>query len=114
LERLRKTLMRLPGIWPEYEPDLPIHKSKPLPPPEASIQIWRFRNRWEDSIKIDLKETGHYYLYSIQLVHISVTWLTVLNAVINLGVPEKALDFLTILKTINFSRRILLSLVNCI
>jgi hypothetical protein len=48
------------------------------------------------------------------MVHISIKWLTFVNTVMKLAVPEKAVDFLTIWKTINFWRRILLSWVNCL
>jgi hypothetical protein len=45
---------------------------------------WR---RWEDNIKIDLREIGINSVNWIRLAQDSVQWRTFVNTVINLGVP---------------------------
>jgi hypothetical protein len=45
------------------------------------------RHRWEDSVKIDLKEMRFKGLDWIQLVHDMVQWQTLVNTVKNLRFP---------------------------
>jgi hypothetical protein len=47
----------------------------------------RTRGRWEDNIKMDLRETGIYGVNWILLLQDMVQWRAFVNTVINLRVP---------------------------
>jgi hypothetical protein len=55
--------------------------------PEGKRPLGRPRRRWEDSIKMDLRETGIYEANWIRLAWDRVQWRAFLNTVINLLVP---------------------------
>jgi hypothetical protein len=55
--------------------------------PEGKRPLGRPRRRWEDNIKMDLRETGIERMNRIQLAQDSVQWLTFVNTVMNLRFP---------------------------
>jgi hypothetical protein len=56
--------------------------------------LGRPRRRWEDNIKIDLQEVG-WRMDWIELAQDRDRWRAVVNAVMNLWVPQNAGNFLT-------------------
>jgi hypothetical protein len=55
--------------------------------PKAKRSLGRPRHRWEDNIKMDLREIGIDGANLIQLARDTVRWQAVLNTVMNLLVP---------------------------
>jgi len=55
--------------------------------PERKRPLGRRRCRWEDNIKMDLKEIGIDGAKWIQLAQNRVQWHTCVNTVMNLQVP---------------------------
>jgi hypothetical protein len=55
--------------------------------PEAKSPLGRPRHRWEDNIKMDLKETGWGAMDRINLSQDRDKWRTLVNTVMNLWVP---------------------------
>jgi hypothetical protein len=55
--------------------------------PEGKRPQERHRSRWEDNIKIDLRDIGWGGMDSIHLAQDRVQWRTVLNVVLNFRVP---------------------------
>jgi len=55
--------------------------------PESKRQLGRPRRRWEDNIKMDLKEIGIDDANWIRLAHDTVQWRVLVNAIMNLRVP---------------------------
>jgi hypothetical protein len=55
--------------------------------PEGKRPLRRPRRRWEDNIKMDLKEIGIDGANCIQLAHDSVQWRACVYTVMNLRVP---------------------------
>jgi hypothetical protein len=55
--------------------------------PEGKRPLGRPGNRWEDNIKLDLRETGTDGLNWIQLAQDRVQWRTFVNMIMNLEVP---------------------------
>jgi len=55
--------------------------------PEGKRPLGRPRRRWEDNIKMDIKEMECGGMDLIELVQDRDRWRAVLNAVINLRVP---------------------------
>jgi hypothetical protein len=54
--------------------------------PEGKIPLGRPKCRWEDGIRMDLRETGRGYVDWIRLAQDRDRWRAVVNAVINLRV----------------------------
>jgi hypothetical protein len=52
--------------------------------PEGKRPLGRPRRRWEDNIKIDLRETGIDGVYWIRLAQDRVRWRAFVNTVMNL------------------------------
>jgi len=71
--------------------------------PEGERPLIRPRRRWEDNIRMDLRE-GVVWMHMSQY---SDHWRAVVNTGMNLRVPQKADNFLTSRVTVDFSRRIL-------
>jgi hypothetical protein len=82
--------------------------------PEGKRPLGRTRRRWQDNIKMDLREVGCRGMNWIQLTQDSNRWRTLVNAVMNLRVPQNAGNFLTSCKPVSFSRRTLLHAVSII
>jgi hypothetical protein len=55
--------------------------------PEGKRPLERHRRRWEDNIKLDLRETGIDGANWIQLAQDRVQWRAFMNTVMNLRVP---------------------------
>jgi hypothetical protein len=55
--------------------------------PEGKTQLERPRLRWEDNIKMDLREIGIDGANCIQLAQDRVQWRAFVNTVMNLRVP---------------------------
>jgi len=75
--------------------------------PEGKRSLGRPKRRWVDNIRTDLQEVGCGYMGWIGLAQDRDRWRTLVSAVMNLGVPCNAGNFLTSCKPISFSRRIL-------
>jgi hypothetical protein len=80
--------------------------------PEGKKPMGRPRRRWEDNIKTDLKELGCGGTEWIELAQDRDRRRALVNAVLNLRVPQNAVNFLTICKPASFSRKTLLRGVN--
>jgi hypothetical protein len=57
--------------------------------PEGKRPLGRHRRRWEDNIKIDLREIGIDGANWIQLAQDRAQWRAVVNTVMNLRVPYR-------------------------
>jgi predicted small integral membrane protein len=55
--------------------------------PERKTALGRHRHRWEDNIKMDLRETGFGHVDWIHLAQDRYWWRALVNMVINLKVP---------------------------
>jgi hypothetical protein len=55
--------------------------------PEGKRPLGRPRHRWEDNIKLDLREIGINGVNWIQLAEDRVQWWAFVNTVMNLSVP---------------------------
>jgi hypothetical protein len=55
--------------------------------PEGKIPLGRPRRRWEDNIKMDLREIGIDGANWIQLAQDRVRWRACMNTVMNLRIP---------------------------
>jgi hypothetical protein len=55
--------------------------------PEGKRPLRRQKHRWQDNIKMDLKETKREGMYWIQLIHDKVHWWAFVNMVMNCLVP---------------------------
>jgi hypothetical protein len=54
--------------------------------PEGKRALGRLRRRWEDGIKMDLRDIGLRGVKWIQLAQVSDRWLAVVSSVMNLRV----------------------------
>jgi hypothetical protein len=63
--------------------------------PEGRKSFGRPRRRWESNIKIDLREVDWEVMDWIDLALDKDRWRAVVNAVMNLQVPQNASNFLT-------------------
>jgi hypothetical protein len=55
--------------------------------PEGRRPLGRPRHRWEDNIKMDLREVGWVGMNWIELVQDRDSWQALVNTVMNLQVP---------------------------
>ena len=76
--------------------------------PEGRRPLERPRRRWEDNIKMDLREVGWGGMDWINLAQDRDRWQTLVNAVMNLWVPSDTGNFLSSLGRVSFSVRTLL------
>jgi hypothetical protein len=60
--------------------------------PEGKRPLGRPRRRWEDNIKLDLREIGIDGANWILLAQVRVQWRASLNTVMNLRVPYRKQD----------------------
>jgi len=63
--------------------------------PEGKRPLGKPKFRWEDNIKMDLQEVGCGGIERIDLAQDRDKWRALLNAVMNLRVPQNAGNFLT-------------------
>jgi hypothetical protein len=63
--------------------------------PEGRRPLGRPRRRWEDNIKMDLREIGFGDVNRIHWAQDRDRWRALVNTVMNLRVPENAGNFLT-------------------
>ena len=63
--------------------------------PEGKRPLGRPRRRWEDNIKMDIKEVGYGSMDWIDLAEDRHRWGALVNAVMNLRVPQNVGNFLT-------------------
>ena len=63
--------------------------------PEGKRPLGRPRDRWEDNIKMDLKEVGCEGMDWISVAQDRDRWRALVNAVMNLRVPYDEGNFLT-------------------
>ena len=63
--------------------------------PEVKRPLGRHRRRWEDNIKMDLQEVGCGCIDRIELAQDRERGRALVNAVMNLFVPQNAGNFLT-------------------
>jgi hypothetical protein len=61
--------------------------------PEGRKPLGRPRRRWEDDIKMDLQEVGWGGMDWIDMAQDRDRWRAVVNAVMNLRVPQNAGNF---------------------
>jgi hypothetical protein len=76
--------------------------------PEGRRPLERPRRRWEDNIKMDLREVGWGSMDWINLAKDRDRWRALVNAVMNLRVPLNVGNFLSISGRFSFSGRTLL------
>jgi hypothetical protein len=76
--------------------------------PKGKRPLGRPRCKWEDNIRMDLREIGWECVDWIHLAQDKDLWRTLVNTVMNLRVPYKAGSFWTSLVAVSFSRRTLL------
>jgi hypothetical protein len=76
--------------------------------PEGKRPLGRRRRRWEDNIKMDIKDIGCGVLDRIELAQDRDRLRELVNKVMNLRVPYNAANFLTSCEPVSFSRRTLL------
>jgi hypothetical protein len=55
--------------------------------PEGRLPLGRPRRRWEDNIKMDIREVGWEEMNWIELAQDRGRWWALVNAVMNLRVP---------------------------
>jgi hypothetical protein len=79
--------------------------------PEGRRPMGRPKRRWEDNIKMDLQEAGCRGMDWTELPKDGERWRALVNAVMNLRVPQNAGNFLTSCEPVSFSRRTLLHAV---
>jgi hypothetical protein len=73
--------------------------------PEGERLLGRPRRRWEDNIKVDLREIGWGGMDWIDLAQDREQWRALVNTIMNVRVPKNVGKFLSSCATGGFSRR---------
>jgi len=76
--------------------------------PEGRRPLGRPRRKWEDNIRMDLREVGCGCADWMELAQDRDRWRALVSAVMSLRVPKNAGNFLTNCRPVSFSRRTLL------
>jgi hypothetical protein len=76
--------------------------------PEERRPLGRPRRRWEDNIRMDLREVGCGGGDWIELAQDRDRWRALVSAVMNLRVPSNVGNFLTSCRPVSFPRKTLL------
>jgi hypothetical protein len=76
--------------------------------PEGKRPLGRPRRRWENNTKKGLQEVECGDIDLIEVAHGRDKWRALVNAVMNLRVPENVGKFLIGRETVSFSRKIVL------
>jgi len=63
--------------------------------PDGKRPLGRPRRRWEDNIKMDLQEVGCGSMDCIEQAQVRDRWRALVNALMNLRVPQNAGNFLS-------------------
>jgi hypothetical protein len=63
--------------------------------PEEKRPLGRLRRRWEDNIKMDLKEVECGVMDRIEQAHNRDRWRALVNAIMSFRIPYNARNFLT-------------------
>jgi hypothetical protein len=71
--------------------------------PEGKRPLERPRRRWKDNINMGLQKVGFGGMNWIDLAQDRDRWRALVNAVMNLRVPQNASNFLTSCKPVSFS-----------
>jgi len=72
---------------------------------EGKRPLGRPRRRWDDNIMMHLQEVGCGGMDWFELAQGRDRWRAIVNAVMNLRVPQNAENFLSSCKTVSFSSR---------
>ena len=75
---------------------------------ERKRPLGRPRHRWEYNIKMDLQEVGYVGMDWIDLTEDRDRWPALVNAVMNLRVPQNAWNLLTSWEQVSFLKRTVL------
>jgi hypothetical protein len=98
--RLTGHVARMGEIWNAY--NILVGKL------EGKRPLGRPRRRWEDNVRVDLREIGWECMDWMHLAQDRDHWLPLVNTVMKSRFPADAVNILTSWATISFSRRTLL------
>jgi hypothetical protein len=76
--------------------------------PEERRPLGRSRHRWEDNIRMDIREVRCRCVDWMELAQDRDSWRALVSVVMNLWVPQNAGNFLTSCRPVSFSKRTLL------
>jgi len=82
----KSRIMRWAGLVARMGKRRSVHRTL-VGKPEGKISLGRYRHRWEDNIKIDLKEVGCGGMNWIDLAQDRDRWRALVNTVMNLQGP---------------------------
>jgi hypothetical protein len=68
--------------------------------PEGKRPLGRPRHRWKDNIKLDLQDVGCEGMGWIDVTQDRERWRALVNAAMNLRIPQNAENFLTSLEPV--------------
>jgi hypothetical protein len=86
IRQIKSRKMRCTGYMARIEEDRNVYRVL-MGKPEGKRPLGRPRRRWEDGIRMDLRETGWGSVDWIQLAQDRDRWWALVNTVMNLRVP---------------------------